>query len=99
MTTQKMSDNSSPRNVHWPSVENEEVKVIGVEKATTEHIRKGYSSGASSSFSESDKQQSHHRDHSDLLGLGEMKTALLTDGTINTNVVRMEVRERDSPSF
>ena len=87
--TEKMSDSSSPKNDHWPLVLNEEIEVIGVKQAATKQIMKGYSSGESSSPVES--RHNHHRDNSDLLGLEEMKTALLTDGTLNTNVVRMEV--------
>jgi hypothetical protein len=96
--TKKLSDSSSPMNVRWPLFAKKEVKTIGVKKATTEHTKKGYSSGASSSPKELDKQHhDHRRDSSDLLGLEEMKTTLHTDGTLSTNVVRMEVREMDSP--
>jgi hypothetical protein len=100
-SNEKMSDCSSPRNVDWPSAENKEVHMIGVTRAEPElrgeteieYIKKGYSSGASSlSSGESEKQQ-HHRQSSDRLGLEDMKTALLTDGTLSTNVVRMEVRQ------
>jgi hypothetical protein len=96
--TLSTSDGSSPRNVHWPPVVNGEVDVIPVKRAKPEHIKKGYSSGASSfSSGESEKQSKHHRrDSSDRLGLEEMKTALHTDGTLCTNVVRMEVRQEMS---
>lgn len=53
-------------------------------------IQKGYSSGASSISEGESPTKGHTRDASDLLRLESMKTDLLTGGSLNTNVVRME---------
>jgi hypothetical protein len=91
-TLSSTSDCNSPRNVHWPLAVDKEVNMIGVKIAKPEHIKKGYSSGGSSFSSGESEKPRHRRESSDRLRLEDMKTARLTDGTLSTNVVRMEVR-------
>ena len=88
---------SSPRSPRSPRVHftshTENEAIVEVKRTIPREIRKGYSSGASSISDETDdknKPKGHKRDTSDILRLESMKTSLLTDGTLSTNVVRME---------
>ena len=77
--------------VHWPS-EAERVTIAKANRNSLRRIQKGYSSGASSisDESETERTKGHTRDTSDILRLESLKTSLLQDGTLSTNVVRME---------
>lgn len=92
-TTSSPSPPPSPR-VHFPREGDVEVAIVGVQRATQHGIQKGYSSGASSISDEGEhektKPKGHTRDTSDILRLESLKNSLLTDGTLSTNVVRME---------
>lgn len=86
-----LSTPPTPR-VHFPA-EKEDMAVVKVQRTTPKGIQKGYSSGASSISDESEDKKAekgHKRDKSDLIRLETMKTSLLTDGNVCTNVVRME---------
>jgi hypothetical protein len=77
--------------VHWPT-DADHVAIAGTKRNSIRGIQKGYSSGASSISDEEleTERKGHTRDTSDILRLESLKNSLLQDGTLSTNVVRME---------
>jgi hypothetical protein len=82
---------SPPVRVHWPT-DADHVAIAGTKRNSIRGIQKGYSSGASSISDEEleTERKGHTRDTSDILRLESLKNSLLQDGTLSTNVVRME---------
>ncbi len=83
---------TAPTRVHFPISDDEEHVTIK-KRNSIRGIQKGYSSGASSISDESitePEPKGHTRDTSDILRLESLKNSLLQDGTLSTNVVRME---------